>query len=368
MGVIAFNISKGVLDIRLTGDYQNQDLPEDVFTAIEKHHITRISVQASDVKQWDSSLLAFLLKLNKTAQLFEIKIEMKELPAGVKELLVLSQTVPVATKTQDVAKEDFFGTIGGFCLRLHQSFHKGFDFVVRQMVSLFSSVFHKTNSRRVDFLFALQECGPQAVPIVALISFMVGLILAFVGAIQLQMFGAQIYIASLVTIGMTRIMAAIMVGIIMAGRTGASFAATIGTMQVNEEIDALKTMGIDAEQFLVLPRLKALIITMPLLTMLADFAGILGGAAVGILALDIPYSEFFKYVQNAWFLKHFFVGLFHALVFGFIIAFSGCYFGMNCGRDADSVGKCTTSAVVYAIVWMIVATGIITFCLQRMGI
>ena len=208
----------------------------------------------------------------------------------------------------------------------------------------------------------------SSIPIVSLISFMVGLILAFVGAIQLQMFGAEVYVASLVTIAMTRIMGAIMVGIIMSGRTGASFAATIGTMQVNEEIDALKTMGINVNEFLVLPRLKALVITIPLLTMLADFSGIAGGAAVGIFALNIPYSEFFKHAYNAWFLKHFLVGLFHAFVFGFIISLSGCYFGVNCGRDADSVGKSTTSAVVYSIVWMIIATGIITFCFQRIGI
>lgn len=218
--------------------------------------------------------------------------------------------------------------------------------------------------RKVDFLFALQDCSYKAVGIVSLVSFMVGLILAFVGAVQLKTFGAQIYVASLVAIGMTRIMGAIMVGIIMAGRTGASYAATIGTMQVNEEIDALKTMGIPVTDFLVLPRIMALTLAIPFLVILADFMGIVGGGFVGVLMLDIPYAEYYRYTIDALDMTNFLVGLFHGLVFGVVISLCGCYFGIYCGRNADSVGKATTQAVVTAIVWMIVMTGIITFILR----
>ena len=181
-------------------------------------------------------------------------------------------------------------------------------------------------------------------------------------------FSAQIYVASLVAIGMTRIMGAIMVGIIMAGRTGASYAATIGTMQVNEEIDALKTMGIPVADFLVLPRIMALTIATPFLVILADFMGIIGGAAVGVLILDIPAPEYYKYTLNALDMTNFLVGLFHGLVFGIVISLCGCYFGIYCGRNADSVGKATTQAVVSAIVWMIVVTGIITVIFEALGI
>jgi len=368
MSSLSFNISNGILNLSFSGDYLKQDLPADLFAAINQNNITEINISAETLKGWDSSFLALLFRLNQTAQNTGIKIKTSKLPAGVKELISLSQAVAPVADAPAPKKEDFLTALGSFTLRVYHAFLRGSKFTFYNLNLFLMSFFTKPASRKVDFLFSLQDCGPKAVPIVMLISFMVGLILAFVGAIQLQLFGAQVYIASLVTIGMTRIMAAIMVGIIMAGRTGASFAATIGTMQVNEEIDALKTMGVNADEFLVLPRLWALVITMPLLTMLADFGGILGGAAVGVLALDIPYSEYFRYAYNAWFLKHFLVGLFHAFVFGFIISLSGCYFGINCGRDADSVGKSTTSAVVYAIVWMIVATGIITFCLQRMGI
>ena len=222
--------------------------------------------------------------------------------------------------------------------------------------------------RRVDFEFSVEDSSYKAVTIVSLVSFMVGLILAFVGAIQLKNFGAQIYVASLVAIGMTRIMGAIMVGIIMAGRTGASYAATIGTMQVNEEIDALKTMGIPVTDFLIVPRIGSLILTMPFLVILADFTGILGGAAVGVLMLDIPWAEYWKYSHDALNMTNFLVGIFHGFVYGFVIAWCGCYYGINSGRNADSVGVATTRAVVSAIVWMIVVTGVLTLIFEVMGI
>ena len=147
----------------------------------------------------------------------------------------------------------------------------------------------------------------------------------------------------------------------MAGRTGASYAATIGTMQVNEELDALKTMGIPVTDFLILPRVVALVLTMPLLVLLADFSGMLGGGFVGTLILEIPPEEYWKYAWKAFDLTNFLVGIFHGIVFGFVISLCGCYFGIYCGRNADSVGVATTNAVVWAIVWMIVLTGIITF-------
>ncbi len=368
METMKFDIKGDALNIYLVGDFVKQDLPQALFEQINAQKITKILIDSSLLEKWDSSFLVMLYELYQKASQKNIVIKASKLPNGVEALIKLALSVPRASELAPAPRIGFLEKAGDLTIRVYQTIRKTTKFTLHNLRIFFSSFLRRTTTRDVDFLFALQDCGPKALPIVLLISFMVGLILAFVGAVQLQMFGAEVYVASLVTIGMTRIMGAIMVGIIMAGRTGASFAATIGTMQVNEEIDALKTMGINVSEFLVLPRLKALVVTMPLLTMLADFAGILGGAAVGILALNIPYSEFFKYAYNAWFLKHFLVGLFHAFVFGFIIALSGCYFGINCGRDADSVGKSTTSAVVYSIVWMIIATGLITFCFQRMGI
>lgn len=368
METISYDIAETTLKICLSGPYLGLNLPQDLLEIVRKAEISDVKIDAKLLTDWDSSLLALLFFLSQAAQERNLRLQMQNLPEGVQKLLALSAADVPHQKVQSSPHPDFLDRFGAFWLDVFAAFKRGFSFCAVNLKAFFASFTTKTTMRRVDFLFALQECAPSALPIVLLISFMVGLILAFVGAVQLQTFGAQIYVASLVTIGMTRIMGAIMVGIIMAGRTGASFAATIGTMQVNEEVDALRTMGIQIEQFLVLPRMKALVYAMPILTMLADFAGILGGAFVAVFALEIPASEFFKYAYKAWYLRHFLVGIFHALVFGFIIALSGCYFGVECARNADGVGKSTTNAVVFGIVWMIVATGIITFIFQRMGI
>ena len=170
----------------------------------------------------------------------------------------------------------------------------------------------RASFRRSDLMLLLQECGAQALPIVSLISLLVGLILAFVGAIELKMFGAQIFVADVVGIGMVRVMGAIMTGIIMAGRTGAAFAAQIGTMQVNEEIDALQTLGISPVEFLVLPRMLALIVMMPLLCLYADLMGILGGIVVGTGMLDLSLTEYLNRTRESVTMTHLWIGLFHS--------------------------------------------------------
>ena len=368
METLSYKLTQNTLEVVLSGNCVLQNLPDGLPEMCLQNKVSKIHIDGKLIKTWDSSLLVMLTYLSEIAAKQHIHIAFTNLPSGVRELLELSKESAPNRQQQIALRPDFLTRLGGFGADMFERIAKGTRFTFDNLKTFFCSFFKTMSTRRVDFLFALEACGPSALPIVLLISFMVGLILAFVGAVQLQTFGAQVYVASLVTIGMTRIMGAIMVGIIMAGRTGASFAATIGTMQVNEEIDALKTMGIPVNQFLVLPRLKALVLTMPILTMIADFAGIFGGAFVAVLALDIPLSEFVKYAVNAWQLRHFLVGVFHALVFGFIIALSGCYFGIECSRSADSVGKSTTNAVVYGIVWMIVATGFITLVFQRLGI
>jgi phospholipid/cholesterol/gamma-HCH transport system permease protein len=226
----------------------------------------------------------------------------------------------------------------------------------------------RASFRRSDLVLLLQECGAQALPIVSLISVLVGLILAFVGAIELKMFGSEIFVADVVGIGMVRIMGAIMTGIIMAGRTGAAFAAQIGTMQVNEEIDALQTLGISPMEFLVLPRMVALIVMMPLLCLYSDLMGILGGIVVGTGMLDLSLTEYLNQTREAVRMVHLWIGLFHSAVFGVLVAMAGCLRGIQCGRSASAVGEATTSAVVTSIVAIVVATAVITFACEFLGI
>jgi phospholipid/cholesterol/gamma-HCH transport system permease protein len=242
------------------------------------------------------------------------------------------------------------------------------NFIGEAAITFAKFLVGKATFRRVDLFLLLQECGAQALPVVSLISVLLGLILAFVGAIQLKMFGAQIFVADVVGIGMVRVMGAIMTGIIMAGRTGAAFAAQLGTMEVNEEIDALKTLGISPMEFLVLPRMIALVIMMPLLCIYADLMGILGGLIVGVGMLDLGLIEYLNRTREALTLTVFGVGLFHSAVFGVLVALSGCLRGMQCERSASAVGYAATSAVVTSIVSIIVATAVITFVCQVLGI
>jgi phospholipid/cholesterol/gamma-HCH transport system permease protein len=214
----------------------------------------------------------------------------------------------------------------------------------------------------------MQECGARALPIVSLISLLVGLILAFVGAIQLQQFGAQIYVADLVGIAMVREMGAMMTAIVMAGRTGAAFAAQLGTMQVNEEIDAFSTLGFSPIDFLVLPRMLALILMMPLLCIYADAMGILGGALVGVAMLDLTITEYFIETQGAIDMVDIMVGVVKSAVFGVLVALAGCLRGIQCGRSAQAVGLATTSAVVMGIVFIIVTDGIFSVITEAVGI
>lgn len=363
-----YNIRQNTLTLTLSGDFAQFEDTGALYRDAASARVKKIDVYGQGIGSWDSSLLVILFELNRIAERRNASFAAHNLPDGLQKMLALSLAVKPLSNSMQTYKQSRLEALGGWGIEVYRAFLRGLGFAWSNLKSLFNFITGNTVTRRVDFLFALQDCGPNAVGIVSLISFMVGLILAFVGAIQLKTFGAQIYVASLVTIGMIRIMGAIMCGIIMAGRTGASFAATLGTMQVNEEIDALKTMGIPVNEFLVLPRLAALVLVMPLLTMWSDFMGMLGGGFVGVMLLDIPAGEYWKYSWQAWSMQNFWVGIFHGFVFGFIIALCGCYYGINSGRNADGVGVATTKAVVSAIVWMIVATGILTIIFERLGI
>ena len=346
-------ILKGVLD-----ENSHVDLPGGEFT--------KVQLVGEHIDSWNTGFVTLLYSTFK--HISKENISYSGLPEGMEQLLRLAFQTPAQKEEPSLPKLSLLERIGGGGIHFCRCVKKGCLFIHACFISWARQLTGNAVYRSKDFWAVLGDCGPKSILIVSLISFMVGLILAFVGAIQLKTFGAQIYVASLVTIGMTRIMGAVMTGVIMAGRTGASYAATIGTMQVNEELDALQTMGISRTDFLVLPRMNALLLSMPILVLLADIMGILGGCFVCVVFWDIPLSEYIKYTNNSFNITHFLVGIFHGIVFGLIIALCGCYFGVHCGRNADSVGAATTNAVVYAIVWMIVMTGVLTVVFQGLGI
>jgi phospholipid/cholesterol/gamma-HCH transport system permease protein len=324
--------------------------------------IRHVAFETKDLGGWDSGLLTFLIKIFEACSKAKIEVDKDGLPEGVRRLIDLATAVPERKGARKEAKKEaFLSMVGGEAVAFYRSFLEILDFLGEASLAFARLLRGKAAFRRSDLWLLLQECGGQALPIVSLITLLVGLILAFVGAIQLKLFGAQVYVADIVAIAMVRVMGAIMAGIIMAGRTGAAFAAQIGTMQVNEEIDALETMGISPVDFLVLPRMIALIIMMPLLCLYADLMGILGGMIVGVGMLDIGPMEYLIRTQESLKLTTVWIGLFHSAVFGVLVALSGCLRGMQCGRSASDVGYATTSAVVTSIVSIIVATAIITF-------
>jgi phospholipid/cholesterol/gamma-HCH transport system permease protein len=359
--------------VKLSGEWKiTEALPStsDVENSLESAKgIRRITFDTKDLGGWDSGLLTFLIKIFELSSKAKIEVVKDGLSEGVQRLINLATAVPERKGARKEAKKEaFLSMVGGEAVAFYRSLLEILDFLGEASLAFARLLRGKAAFRRSDLWLLLQECGGQALPIVSLITLLVGLILAFVGAIQLKLFGAQVYVADIVAIAMVRVMGAIMAGIIMAGRTGAAFAAQIGTMQVNEEIDALETMGISPVDFLVLPRMIALIIMMPLLCLYADLMGIVGGMVVGVGMLGINPIEYLNRTQETLTLTTLCIGLFHSAVFGVLVALSGCLRGMQCGRSASDVGYAATSAVVTSIVSIIVATAIITFMCEVLGL
>ncbi|OPY78439.1 MAG: putative phospholipid ABC transporter permease protein MlaE [Syntrophorhabdus sp. PtaU1.Bin153] len=364
--------NEGSLVIHIAGNWERGQVlpnPEETLQAIESASPRALGFDASGLAGWDSNLLTFLIKIKEWCTTKNVECVDTDLPDGVRRLLALASAVPERKGARrESRRESFFVTVGGKAQQFVVSAGEVFDFLGEAFVSIIRFLGGRASFRRVDLLLFLQETGAQALPIVSLISMLVGLILAFVGAIQLKTFGAQIYVADLVGIAMVRVMGAIMTGIIVAGRTGAAYAAQLGTMQVNEEIDALKTLGVSPMEFLVLPRMVALALMMPLLCVYADVMGILGGLIVGVVMLDLNPVVYLNETKAALSLTNVWIGLFHSAVFGVIVALSGCLRGIQCGRSASAVGYATTSAVVTSIVSIIVATALITILCNVLGI
>jgi phospholipid/cholesterol/gamma-HCH transport system permease protein len=374
LGSLALSrLPDGLLLVKLSGNWTSgATLPsfQDVKKEVEsKPGVKQIAFDASGLGDWDSKFLTFLMGLKDWSDSKSIRYVSDGLPDGAKRLVALASAVPERKGArQEERKEPLLSRFGAKGMGLYSSLLETLEFLGAIGVALGRLFRGKATFRPRDLWQFLLESGAQALPIVSLISLLVGLILAFVGAIQLRLFGAEIFVADLVGIGMVRVMGAIMTGIIMAGRTGAAYAAQLGTMQVNEEIDALQTLGVQPVEFLVLPRMLALAIMMPLLCIYADIMGILGGLIVGVTMLDLDPIQYLMETQLNLRLSFVWIGLFHAAVFGVIIALSGCLRGMQCGRSASAVGEATTSAVVTSIVSIIVATAVITIACEVLHI
>ena len=329
----------------------------------------RVVLEAQELTSWDSSVLTFLVEVSELCRQRGINMDRDGLPAGVRRLLELAEAVP---EKKGARKEEvetpFLERVGNSAIGTGESLGEMLKFLGEMSVTFVRLFRMNVRFRAVDLILLIQQCGAQALPIVTLISFLVGVILAFVGAVQLRQFGAQIYVADLVGIAMVREMGAMMTGIIMAGRTGAAFAAQLGTMKVTQELDAFTTMGFSPLEFLVLPRVIALVLMMPLLCLYSDFVGILGGAAIGVGMLDLSWTTYFRETTNAINLTGLFGGVFKSSVYGVLIALAGCLRGIQCGNSSSAVGDAATSAVVTGIVAIVAACGVFAVVFYVLGI
>ena len=321
-----------------------------------------------DIERWDSALVSVVTRFAEAARTRDVPVDLSGLPSGVGRLVSLACAVPDRAGREKKASPGFVTRVGESARAVWEDASSFVPFVGEAVLGILAFATGRARMRSADLWVAIQDCGASALGIVSLISLLVGLILAFVGAVQLEQFGASIYVADLVGIAMTREMGAMMTGIIMAGRTGASFAAQIGNMKVTEEIDALETFGISPMQYLVVPRMVALFIMMPLLTLYADFVGMFGGAIVGLGMLKITPEQYLNHTMDAVSMTNFMIGIAKGSVFGVIVAVSGCLRGMQCGRDSAAVGEATTSAVVTSIVLIIVTDAIFTVVCNVLGV
>jgi phospholipid/cholesterol/gamma-HCH transport system permease protein len=364
-----------ILVIRLAGSWQLESgfppLDEVERELASGWKPSGVAFDTKDLGTWDSGVLAFLATTSKLARQRGIPVDRSGLPKGLARLLALAEAVP---EKKDAASDDdlddpfFLQRIGARAIHTQLMFRSGLSFVGQLVIAFGRMLRGRARLRWSDVALLVQQSGIEALPIVTLVTFLLGLILAFVGAIQLQTFGATIYVADLVGVAMVRDMGALITGIIMAGRSGAAFAAQIGSMKVTQEIDALETMAIPTMDFLVLPRVIALFLMMPLLTLYGDAMGILGGAFVGVTMLGLSPISYLLQTADAVSMTHAIGGVIKGTVYGVLIAIAGCLQGVQSGKSSSAVGDAATKAVVTGIVSIITACGLFAFLFYALGI
>ncbi len=349
----------------LVGDWELEKSTPRFDRLVEDHpgepKVRAVAFDTAGLGKWDSSLLTFLLQGMKYCEAKGLEFHADSLPENIAGLLDLARAVPEKDVGREDEKAPIFARIGKKSLAKFDTFMASVTFTGEVVDSFIRFALFRVNLRWRDFWVVVQANSSGALPIVTLISFLIGLIISFLGAVVLQRFGAGYYVSYLVGYGMLREMGALMTGIIIAGRTGAAFAAELGSMKITEEIDAYKTLGLSPMDYLVLPRVLGLFLMMPLLTIYADFIGILGGMVVAVTMLDLSVTQFVGGLLTPVTLVDGLLGVFKGMIFGLTIGLAGCMRGMQTGNDAGAVGRAATSAVVTSITLIILTNAVIDF-------
>lgn len=352
--------------IELSGDWTLDGLPDrDALLAAVAERPGTWSVDLTAVTGYDDRLSALLLQLSREVARSGARLSLSGAAQSQQRLLELATAVEPQPSRRGASRRwlsmqqlrDLLHDIG-------ENLLDSLAFLGATVIATGRTLTGRGAMRGRELIEACYRAGPNALGIISLTSILVGMILAYLGAAQLQQFGAAIYVADLVAIGMLREMGALMTAVVMSGRTGAAYAAQLSTMQGNEEIDAIRTLGIDPIDYLVVPRVIGLVCMMPLLVIVADLLGIIGGALVAG-GMGVTPLQYLSQLQTAVALNHFLVGMGKAIVFAVLIAIAGCRAGISAGRSSAAVGTATTEAVVTSVVYLIVAdAGINILCEQ----
>jgi phospholipid/cholesterol/gamma-HCH transport system permease protein len=329
-----------------------------------------LRIGCRELGRWDSAFVAFLIMVRDAARAAgSVQFDESGLPEAARRLLALASASGRMETSHGMQPEKSLATrVGEGFLGSWSGATQASALIGETALRGIAAVSGGARTRAVDALQLMREAGAGAVGIVAIVNGLVGAILAFVGAVQFRRFGAGVYVADLVGIATVREMAAVMTAIVMAGRTGGAYAAHIATMQGNEEIDALRAFGIPVFDFLVLPRIIALVTMMPLLYLYGCALGLLGGYLVGIATLDLTSSAFLVELREAVAGRQFAIGLIKSATFGALVALASCSIGLRAGRSAADVGRAATTAVVAGIIGVIALDAVFAACTNALGI
>jgi phospholipid/cholesterol/gamma-HCH transport system permease protein len=366
----AVRIEEGPEEVFVTlgGTWRVTHEKPDWFPSRLARHPKRLRVElASDLADWDSSLLLFIHEVRSWAALAAIPCELGTLPDSMRALLAQFSKASEKARPADRSL-NLAAAVGNAANDVWLTTREIARFLGECVIS---GVFLLRNPRKFrlrDCLEEMQHCGAMALPIVSLIGLLVGLILAYQAAVLMRQFGADIYVADAVGVAMVREMGAMMTAVIVAGRTGAAFAATLGNMRANDEIDALETLGIRPVDFLVVPKLVALSLMMPLLALYSNCLGILGGMFVSLTVLDIPPAAYWVQTMSAIDLSDVSTGVIKSVAFGILVGLAGCHRGLLAERSSAGVGRAATSAVVMALLLIILADAFFAVAFNILGL
>ncbi len=336
---------------------------------LETKRLAAIELDGAGVDYADGAGAALLVHVRQVARRLKIPVEFNGLGADIQEMLDLYPAEKLSEIAEPAPKNgrDLVEGIGeAFCDAI-RGVKDHVAFMGELFVGLLQAIVHPRGMRAKDFFLVIEASGPKALPIIAMLGFLVGLILAFQGAVLMKQFGAEIYIADFVGKSVARELGPLITAIIVAGRTGSAFAAEIGTMKVNEEIDAFTTMGLDPVRFLVIPRVTAATLMTPLLAVITNVFGMMGGAVV-MMSLGFPLVTYVNRILGSVTAADYLGGLSKSIIFGLLISGAGCLCGLRTGEGASAVGNSATRAVVSSIIMIVIADGLFAVLFYYLGI